>query len=232
MIIGNGLLANLFRHFENRDVIIFASGISNSAESDLAPFQREIELLESALNSRPPNVPLIYFSTFSVFDPSLQHTHYILHKQKIEKYLRGADNILIVRLPIVLSTSHNPNTLVNSVRRAVEGSKAFVIHKNAYRYFISADDLREILTLDFIFAQLKRGEVNIAFPEPLHIPEMVDAVQKILGRDLLFTEDNRGSRYLVNDIVFSTNFVKTNSPLEYFRHFFIKYYLKRNGDNS
>ena len=41
MIVGNGLIASLFYDVDREDVIFFASGVSNSLETELSEFQRE-----------------------------------------------------------------------------------------------------------------------------------------------------------------------------------------------
>ena len=46
MVVGSGLLANTFKSYsDNEDVIIFASGVSNSGCVDLEQFKRELNLV-------------------------------------------------------------------------------------------------------------------------------------------------------------------------------------------
>ena len=52
MIVGNGLIASSFIKHDNDDVIIFASGVSNSLETNQDKFDREIDLLKSYMNIR------------------------------------------------------------------------------------------------------------------------------------------------------------------------------------
>ena len=50
MVVGSGLLAQTFAHFkETETIIVFASGVSNSQEQDIVPFEREIKLLNEHL---------------------------------------------------------------------------------------------------------------------------------------------------------------------------------------
>ncbi|MFN5841955.1 MAG: hypothetical protein ACK45G_01855, partial [Bacteroidota bacterium] len=68
MIVGSGLLANAFSSFRSvDDMVIFASGVSNSTSTDRNQYDREVELLRKYINRQ---AKLIYFSTVSVFDPS------------------------------------------------------------------------------------------------------------------------------------------------------------------
>ena len=47
MIIGNGLIANLFRENDRENVVFFASGVSNSLETEKSAFLREENLLRN-----------------------------------------------------------------------------------------------------------------------------------------------------------------------------------------
>jgi hypothetical protein len=65
MIIGNGLISSVFLNSdENYDkYIIFASGVSNSKETDSEKFAREKNLLSTAIKNNENNLKLIYFSS-------------------------------------------------------------------------------------------------------------------------------------------------------------------------
>ena len=85
MVLGNGLVANGFEIYkENDNVIIFASGVSNSGEKRKKEFKRELTLLK---NIKIDNEVLIYFSTCSIFDKTLKNSLYVLHKKEIENYI-------------------------------------------------------------------------------------------------------------------------------------------------
>src|SRR6185369_620784 len=110
MIIGNGLLANSLLHYKNtNEVIIFASGVSNSICNDDREFEREFLLLKDVVFKKNTDQKLVYFSTFNVFDPSLAESKYVLHKKNIESFLSKIPGAMVIRLPIVLANSNNPN---------------------------------------------------------------------------------------------------------------------------
>ena len=68
MIIGNGLLAQAFSEYNNNDeILIFASGVSNSLEEKESEFDREAKLLKSVITNYPDKT-MVYFSTCSVYD--------------------------------------------------------------------------------------------------------------------------------------------------------------------
>ena len=86
MVLGSGLLAKAFTNFNNdNSVIVFASGVSNSLQSEEGEYQREFTLLKTFSFS---SSLFIYFSTCSVFDHTLEKSPYILHKLKTEKFIR------------------------------------------------------------------------------------------------------------------------------------------------
>ena len=62
MIIGNGLIANSFLDSDLNNIIIFASGVSNSKEENLLEFDREKKLLLRIIYENF-NKKIVYFST-------------------------------------------------------------------------------------------------------------------------------------------------------------------------
>ena len=114
MVIGNGLIANAFNQYKNNDdVIIFASGVSNSSNNKIEEFEREINLLNEYLIS---DKKLIYFSTCSITDNS-KKSDYINHKIFMENFIKSNhNNYIIFRLPIVVGKCNNKNTFFNNIR--------------------------------------------------------------------------------------------------------------------
>ena len=60
MIVGDGLIANKLKFIDSEDIIIFASGVSNSNENNESEFERERELLSTFIGY---DKKLIYFSS-------------------------------------------------------------------------------------------------------------------------------------------------------------------------
>jgi len=91
LIIGNGLIASAFNSNlrNNEDVIIFASGVSNSREVRSDEFFRERKLLVDTLAL---GKYIAYFSTCSVDDPELLNTPYVAHKKEMEALVGGVLN--------------------------------------------------------------------------------------------------------------------------------------------
>ena len=135
MVVGSGLLANTFKSYRgNEDVIIFASGVSNSGCVDVEQFKRELNLVSKYKTSK--NL-FVYFSTSSIEDPFLKGSLYIKHKLEIEFYIKANfQRYLIVRLPNVVGKTKNPNTLINFVYNCVQCEDKIEIQLKASRYLI------------------------------------------------------------------------------------------------
>ena len=114
MVIGNGMIGKRFRAFEMDGILVFASGVSNSKSSSLNEYAREVCLVKEALEKYKNNL-FVYFSTYSIDDPDLKNTLYVLHKQHIEEIIsNNADNYLIIRTSNIAGNNpYNHNTVLN-----------------------------------------------------------------------------------------------------------------------
>jgi dTDP-4-dehydrorhamnose reductase len=112
MIIGNGMIARRFSAFSDRDdVLIFASGVSNSKENRPEAFIREQKLVEESV-AQAENRLFVYFSTCSVTDPTEQGSNYVQHKLFLEKYIaETCPNYLIIRASNVVGETDNLHTV-------------------------------------------------------------------------------------------------------------------------
>ena len=138
MIIGRGLIASIFAQYDEDDLLIFASGVSNSLEVRAAEFEREKSLLINSLNSYPDK-KIIYFSTCSICDPSKQESPYVLHKLAMEKLIDGhAQRSIILRIGNVVGHGGNPNTLFNFLSNCIRNDLHFTLHSKAGRILIDA----------------------------------------------------------------------------------------------
>jgi hypothetical protein len=106
MIIGNGDIASVIP--DRLGFTFFASGVSNSQETNEDAYQREIDLLiEQDLDTR-----LVYFSSLAVFD---SEGRYFEHKRNMEYIVKQFPFYNIVRLGNI-SWGSNPHTLINYLR--------------------------------------------------------------------------------------------------------------------
>ena len=143
MVIGNGAIASSFaaKYSNDDQVVIFASGVSNSKESDDSKFERERKLVLSSLVQNPEKF-FVYFSTCSVYDPCEKNSHYVRHKLAIEEIIqKNASKYLISRVSNVVCKTENKTTVFNFFVNNIRDGSPFKLWKNAYRNVIDVDDL-------------------------------------------------------------------------------------------
>lgn len=134
MIIGNGLIARTIQPADKSDVVLFASGVSNSVNAGAEEYIRESNLLLDAIRQ---GKTLYYFSTISIFDPDLENASYIRHKLNMEELIRAnADNYLILRLPNIASLHGNPRNMIPFFHSALSANTTVSIQRRAKRYLI------------------------------------------------------------------------------------------------
>jgi len=161
MVIGNGLIAKAFKEYSNNNsFVIFASGVSDSLQNDPGEFVREKDLL---LNNLTPGKKLIYFSTCSIQDESLQLSSYVCHKKEIENLIREKqDSYIIFRLPIVVGESRNPHTLTNFFYNRIAGNETFQVYSNSCRYLLDIDDALKIISIILEKNYFNNEIINVA----------------------------------------------------------------------
>ena len=143
-IIGKGDIASVLPALE--DVIFFASGVSNSRETKVEPFQRELKLLLE----QPKDKHLVYFSSLCVY---YGKNEYARHKRIMEGAVRNNfTSYTIVRLGNI-DWGVNPNTLINYLRNHI-GAKV----EPVYRHIVT---LSEFLYWIKLIKPGIRNEMNI-----------------------------------------------------------------------
>lgn len=219
MIVGRGLIATAFRNslFDCPPFVVFASGVSNSTESDPEAYARELALLDPYLTK---NTTLIYFSTTSIFDPTKVHTAYIRHKLAIEKRIRDhAESYLLIRLPILVGRTSNPYTLINFLANAVREERPITLHANACRHLLDIDDLVPVLT-PFAGMTLVRETINIPGSDKISVPRLAEKIENVMHKKGIFTWEDSGACYDIPPDAGKTIFV--GGP-KYIEDMLIKY---------
>ncbi|MGV6987523.1 NAD-dependent epimerase/dehydratase family protein [Testudinibacter sp. P80/BLE/0925] len=152
MIIGRGMLAKAFNSYvSTEDVIIFASGVSNSNEENSSSFTRERELLRHTIRNNPASL-IVYFSTCSIYDSTLQNSKYVLHKLLMELILQDeCDRYLIFRLPQVAGRTKSP-TIINFIYNKINNGEEFSVFSKSKRNIIDVDDVFKIV--DYILKKI------------------------------------------------------------------------------
>jgi|ERR1035437_5944636 nucleoside-diphosphate-sugar epimerase len=145
MVIGNGMVAKKFAQYLTQDnVVIFASGVSNSKSVIQSEFDREKELLCKTIKSIH-NKKLIYFSTFNLYDPNENNSPYCLHKLNMENLIKAEmDNFNIFRLGHVAGQTANQYTILSYLYDVIKEESAFNLWKYASRNIIDIEDISKI----------------------------------------------------------------------------------------
>ncbi|MDY3337607.1 NAD-dependent epimerase/dehydratase family protein [Riemerella anatipestifer] len=179
MIVGNGLIASLFKEESVNDVVFFASGVSNSLETDKLQFQREENLLRKTIGENPNKI-FLYFSTCSVYDSSKAESAYVLHKLKMEQIVADTcSSYLILRLSNAVGSGGNPNLLMNYLVNSVRQGEAINVHTKATRNLIDAQDIRA-LTLELLKKQQFNRIVNLAYIDNYTVIEILEILESAL----------------------------------------------------
>ena len=197
MIIGNGLIANLFRENDREKVVFFASGVSNSLETEKSAFLREENLIRNTIKENPNKI-FIYFSTCSIYDSSKNGSSYVNHKLKMEQIVEElANQFLILRVSNAVGKGGNPNLLMNYLANAVQEEKIINVHTLATRNLIDADDIKNI-TLELIDQGRLNQIINIAYLENFSTSEILEILEKHFNKTAKTSLVKSGQSYLIS----------------------------------
>jgi nucleoside-diphosphate-sugar epimerase len=178
MIIGSGLIANAFKGKMNTDnVILFASGPSDSKNSSKLDFDREENLILS-LKHENTEETFVYFSTVSVLDTELSKTDYCRHKIRMEELVsNNFKSYLILRVSNIVGRSGNPKTIFNYFKNAILNNTHFDLWENTERNFIDVEDLVKIVK-----GVLNQGIVNkkihVLNPYSVSVARIVELIEQ------------------------------------------------------
>ncbi|MBB4806605.1 nucleoside-diphosphate-sugar epimerase [Chryseobacterium defluvii] len=221
MIIGSGLIANSLKNIDSEDMLYFASGVSNSLETRDSEFEREFSLLKQCIEEYDGK-KLVYFSTLSIYDQSKQDSHYVLHKQELENYIKNnVEAYLILRVGNIVGNGGNPNTLFNFLKNQISSNNTFVLHKKARRLLIDIDDIAKFLAHNC--TEIHNQTINLAFPYYYDLKEIIDAVEKQINKNAAYNEVDEGDFYKVSFDENIDRFFSEITPPEYINALAKKY---------
>jgi len=200
MIVGSGLLARTFsrRYGSCENVCIYAAGVSNSSCVESNEFNREKNRLIITIEKRPADQMLVYFSTCSIYDAEKVDTPYVQHKLAMEELVRQTRNYLIFRLPQAVGTSANPHTLLNSFYNKIQRGESVTVWVGAERNLVDVEDIERIAAAVIGRGNRQNRILNIANPQNYRISEIISMFRRVLGREVLFVEQERGSGYPID----------------------------------
>ena len=193
MIVGTGLLAQAFqsRYASNDEVVIFASGVSNSLESDASAFSKEQALLEEILTSYGRRV--VYFGSCGAVNQEDLLSPYMRHKLDMERLVTEYSDGLVLRLPQVVGRTSNPNTLTNFIRDRILSGETFTVWGRAERNLIDIDDIVAIGSAAIDCKNPNLQPINIAADNSILVPQIVDIFERVLQRRANCIVEDKGS---------------------------------------
>lgn len=194
MVIGNGLMAQTFLDFKNnQNVLIFASGVSNSMEYRQTEFNREFKLLKKTIikYSKPK---LIYFSTLSILDTTVNNSLYIEHKLNLEEYIKTSSlNYLILRVSNAVGPQENIHTIMNYLVNAVKSQTRIDIWLYAERNLIDKDDVK--LIVNHLLKENSCNKiVNIATNESILVTRILKQIEVYLQKKAIINLISKGNK--------------------------------------
>lgn len=130
MIIGSGDIASVLP--ERDDLLFFASGVSNSQETDPQAYQREVDLLLE----QPTDAHIVYFGSLAIF---YADTPYTRHKRDMEATIKeNFENYTIFRIGNI-TWGDNPHTLINHFQHQVDLGNPIEV-RDEERYVVDEDE--------------------------------------------------------------------------------------------
>ena len=201
IVIGGGLIAKKFKSVTlPLDCVVIASGVSNSQETRIAEFQREMDLVSKVLLENPC-ARVIYFSTCSVYQKEL--TAYVRHKLVIEEFIReSSDSYHILRLPQVVGCVNN-STLISYLTRSIFEGRCIRIQKHAARNLLDVNDVVR-LAQHLINNDVGRDSVcDLASAHNVLVLDIALEISKILNVSPDFELSDSGESYEI-----STSFMR------------------------
>jgi nucleoside-diphosphate-sugar epimerase len=180
MIVGTGLIGKSLSGIDTAGITVFASGVSNSRETDAKEFLREKSLLESHLNGQS-NSKLVYISTCSVNDPSKSDSPYVIHKKLMEHLVLSHPDTHIVRLPNVVGPDGNSNNLVNYFVKSIRSGETLTVQESARRYILGVDELAKLMEAFISLLPDTNRVIDFVPPISTSVLDLVHLIEKILG---------------------------------------------------
>lgn len=198
MIVGRGMLAKAFSNYlYDKDIIIFASGVSNSNEVEYLSFQREKKLLLDVLRNNQDRL-IVYFSTCSIYDSTLQNSKYVLHKLSMEQLIyKNCKKYLILRLPQVVGYTTSP-TIINFLYNNILHGNEFKIFSKSKRNIIDVEDVFNITDNILKENMFANSIINLASPICTSIFELVSILEELLCKRASYKIEIKGSFYHID----------------------------------
>jgi hypothetical protein len=195
MVVGNGMMGRAFSAFRDRaGVVIFASGVSNSLETEPVAFDRERELLKR-VRTENRQALLVYFGTCSVHDPERRDTPYVRHKLEMESVLAAGEGPwLVLRVPLAIGRNPGSRTLAQFLHDRVVRGLPFEVWEGAARFPIDVEDVFRIGSRFINDPAMWNRCINVAL-RSFPVLEFVRIMEEIVGKKANYTLVRKGQDF-------------------------------------
>ena len=188
MVVGDGMVAKSFCQYDKRDdVVIFASGVSNSKIKIIEEFEKEYYLLKTTFIENPGK-KLVYFSTFNLYDPIERSSPYCVHKLNMEAYIKNTvPNYHIFRLGHVVGCSTNQYTILSFLYNAIKEGTSFNLWKFASRNIIDIEDISKLCSY-YIDNDIYLNQItDVCNIKNTSVPDIVKIIEEMLNKKGVYT---------------------------------------------
>jgi len=220
MIIGNGQLANAFKEFDDKEIVIFASGVADSNCIDEKQFERERLLLTSTL-SKYNDKTFVYFSSCALSAKEYPLNDYYKHKKQMELLIKKTtENYYIFRIPQLFGKLKTHKTLINFIYNSIMNDEEFILYSDAYRYVIEMSDLVKLVNM---YLQYHKPKITIDLANPYNykVSEIVEIFEELLGKKSKYKILNKEDKYLL-DLKAQNNFIEKYKIKVYFSKSYLR----------
>ena len=231
MVVGSGMIANVFKKYKKfDDIVIFASGVSNSKTPSKSDFQREESLLKKTI-SYNKNKLLVYFSTCGIEDVSINFYPYYSHKLDMESIIKKCCNKFhIFRLPQVAGTTKN-NTFLKFMFDSILSNRKIELKRYSSRNIILIKDVYKIINYLITNQKFKNQIINIASETNTPVEKIINKIEHLLKIKANYIFINEGCDQNINISqlkslninlnVFKSNYLD-NILIKYYNHYYKK----------
>jgi nucleoside-diphosphate-sugar epimerase len=181
--------------FEN--IVLLASGVSDSTCSNQESFERERILIQTHLK-RNPNKKFVYFSSCALSaDDQYASTPYYIHKRNMERLIKSQTNqYYIFRIPQLFGCFFSHKTIINSFYESIVNEALFNVYDDAYRYLIHIDDVKKLVLAYLSFSEPLT--VDIANPYRYKVLEIVQILEDTLQQKANYQLIHKTDKYFLN----------------------------------
>ncbi len=196
------MIAKRFSSYaQNEDILVFASGVSNSSSMEEVDYKREEALLSQCTQGHAGKT-LVYFSTCSIYDPSLQQSVYVKHKLKMEQVIQGsASSYIIFRVSNPVGFTDNRHTVLNFFATHIKEQEHFTVWQYASRNLIDMEDVFKLCDYIIQNGELRNSIVNIANPVNYPVTLIIQAIENHFSVRGHYSLAEKGNSPLVDTTV-------------------------------